>query len=181
MTPEERIVRAWTDALVRIAPAADAARSRGMCAALLAAYAEPSRHYHDGAHIAAMLALFDRHGGLAVDPDAVTLAILYHDCVYDARRGDNEAASAAASARDLGGLGVSDELQRRVVHLIQATRHGASVPDPADGDLALLLDLDLSVLAAGPAVYDAYAAAIRREYAHVPEPLYKAGRGRVLR
>jgi predicted metal-dependent HD superfamily phosphohydrolase len=53
-------------------------------------------------------------------------------------------------------------------------------PDAADTDLALLLDLDLSVLAATPDAYDAYAAAIRREYAHVPGRLYRPGRRRVL-
>jgi predicted metal-dependent HD superfamily phosphohydrolase len=31
-----------------------------------------------------------------------------------------------------------------------------------------------------PARYDAYAAAIRQEFIHVPEPDYRAGRARVL-
>ena len=37
-----------------------------------------------------------------------------------------------------------------------------------------------AVLAAEPTAYGAYAAAIRREYAHVPEPLWRAGRAAVL-
>ncbi|MER7458947.1 hypothetical protein [Micromonospora sp. NPDC126480] len=52
--------------------------------------------------------------------------------------------------------------------------------DPADADGGLLCDADLAVLAASPEAYDRYAAAIRREYAHVPEPQFRAGRARVL-
>jgi len=34
---------------------------------------------------------------------------------------------------------------------------------------AILISIDLSILAAEPSRYDAYAAAIRNEYAHVPD------------
>ena len=44
----------------------------------------------------------------------------------------------------------------------------------------MLLDLDLSVLAAAPDRYRAYAQAIRQEYAAVPDALYRPGRRRVL-
>jgi predicted metal-dependent HD superfamily phosphohydrolase len=53
-------------------------------------------------------------------------------------------------------------------------------PDPDDRDGALLCDADLAVLGAPPQVYDRYAAAVRREYAHVPEPAFRAGRAEVL-
>ena len=43
-----------------------------------------------------------------------------------------------------------------------------------------LLDADLAILAADELLYDAYAEAIRREYAWVPEGDYRAGRVRVL-
>jgi predicted metal-dependent HD superfamily phosphohydrolase len=45
---------------------------------------------------------------------------------------------------------------------------------------ARLVSIDLSILGADPDRYDAYAAAIREEYAHVPEPLYRAGRAAIL-
>ena len=41
--------------------------------------------------------------------------------------------------------------------------------------------VDLSILAAEPSRYDAYAASIRKEYAHVPDDAYRAGRTEVLR
>ncbi|MDP2765329.1 MAG: phosphohydrolase, partial [Brevundimonas sp.] len=45
---------------------------------------------------------------------------------------------------------------------------------------ARLVSIDLSILGAEPDRYDAYAAAIRHEYAHVPEPLYRAGRAAIM-
>ena len=45
---------------------------------------------------------------------------------------------------------------------------------------AILISIDLSILGAEPARYDAYAAAIRQEFIHVPEPDYRAGRAKVL-
>lgn len=53
----------------------------------------------------------------------------------------------------------------------------------ADGDRlgALMVSIDLSVLGGDPAAYDAYAAGVRQEYAHVPEPVFRAGRARVMR
>lgn len=44
----------------------------------------------------------------------------------------------------------------------------------------MLLDLDLSVLAAAPDRYRAYAKAIKNEYAAIPDALYRPGRRRVL-
>jgi predicted metal-dependent HD superfamily phosphohydrolase len=67
----------------------------------------------------------------------------------------------------------------KVKGYILATQHGQSAPG-IDADLAPLLDLDLSILAAAPAVYRTYAQAIRLAYAHVPDELYRLGRGRIL-
>jgi predicted metal-dependent HD superfamily phosphohydrolase len=45
----------------------------------------------------------------------------------------------------------------------------------------LLCDADLAILASDDDRYAEYAAAIRREYAHVPEDAFRAGRQQVLR
>ena len=79
----------------------------------------------------------------------------------------------------LAALGFAQSLIGRVAAYIEATQHGRAV-DTEDPDLALLLDLDLSTLAAAPEAYRLYANAIRREYAHVPEALYRFGRRQVL-
>ena len=142
------------------------------------AYSEPHRHYHTLRHIAALLALLDRHD--PADRDALTLAILFHDIVYDPTRQDNEEASAAWAVRRLESLGFPADLRTRVARLIIATRHDRPLDTSGEPDLALLLDLDLSILAAPAADYRAYAQAVRREYAFVPDRLYRPGRRRVL-
>ena len=53
---------------------------------------------------------------------------------------------------------------------------------PAEDDHAgaLLSDADLGILAAGAERYAAYVASVRREYAHVPDREFAAGRGAIL-
>jgi predicted metal-dependent HD superfamily phosphohydrolase len=95
-------------------------------------------------------------------------------------RSDNEAASARYASEYLASLGLCRELVAKVCRYIHATRHGQPAGAIAEADLALLLDLDLSILAAEADEYRAYAQAIRREYASVPDGLYRPGRQRVL-
>jgi predicted metal-dependent HD superfamily phosphohydrolase len=109
--------------------------------------------------------------------DDLALAVFFHDAVYDATRTDNEARSAALLVEEARGGSPSGERLERIVRMIAATTAHAPSDDPAT---QALLDLDLAILGAGPAAYGAYAAAIRREYAHVPEPLWRAGRAAVL-
>jgi predicted metal-dependent HD superfamily phosphohydrolase len=180
MNAEQRLRSTCTDVFARVASTFNLSQRNVVTAQLVAAYCEPHRAYHTVAHIAALLELLDLHAATVRDADLVTLAILYHDAVYDPRRADNEAASAEVARQDLAALGVNDGRIERVSHLVLATQHGVHVPDAHDKDLALLLDLDLSVLAAPAADYDVYARAIRREYSHVPDLLYRPGRRRVL-
>jgi predicted metal-dependent HD superfamily phosphohydrolase len=107
------------------------------------------------------------------------LAILFHDVIYDPRRSDNEEKSAALARTRLALLGLSDDVVAKVEHWIHATKHVQDFKT-SDRDLSVLLDLDLSTLAVASAEYRAYADAIRREYRHVPDELYRAGRRRVL-
>ena len=62
--------------------------------------------------------------------------------------------------------------------MILATRHQQP---PTDSDAALVVDIDLSILGSTTQVYAGYEAAVRQEYAWVPEPLFRAGRARLLR
>ncbi|WBB66171.1 metal-dependent phosphohydrolase [Micromonospora sp. WMMD812] len=147
---------------------------------LLRRWREPHRHYHTVDHLTAVLDAVDAYAGLAGRPDLVRLAAWCHDAVYDPRAaGDaNERASAELAGRLLAGLGVPPDAVAEVSRLVLLTAGHAVAPDDVDG--ALLCDADLAVLAAPPPAYDRYAAAVRREYAHVPEPDFRAGRARVL-
>ena len=148
-------------------------------AELRARYAEPGRVYHAWPHIAAMLA---RAASLApADPRAFEIAILFHDAVYDPRAPDNERQSAALMRRLLAGRCEAAVLDRAEALILATETHRLPVGDAGlRADAALFLDLDLAVLAGDAAAFAAYDAAIRREYAHVPEAEYRAGRRAVL-
>jgi predicted metal-dependent HD superfamily phosphohydrolase len=177
MTALALVSSVWSDLARR--HGCEAASAESTLEDLVRAYAEPHRHYHTLAHIADLLQLLDEHGGVA-DGYVVTLAVLFHDAVYDPARQDNEAASATLAREQLALLGFPQQLRVKVEHYILATQHRASLPATGDPDLNMLIDLDLSVLAAPPDRYRAYALAIRQEYAAVPEELYRPGRRRVL-
>jgi predicted metal-dependent HD superfamily phosphohydrolase len=156
---------------LRLLPGADAA-----FADLAARYSEPGRHYHTLDHIRSVLDCIET---LWTDaPQALSLAAWLHDVVYDSRAADNEQRSADYARAMLPALGVSPATIDETARLILLTRTHEADPDDRAGQT--LLDADLAILSADGPVYDAYADAIRREFAWVPEPDYRAGRSRVL-
>ena len=157
--------------------AGDSPTSRTEWAALVAAWSEPHRRYHDLAHLAAVLGLVGELAGAAADADAVRLAAWYHDVVYDPERTDNEQVSAERARAGLRGL-VTDERLDEVARLVRLTAGHDPAPDDANG--AVLCDADLAVLAAPPEAYAAYASAIRLEYGHLSDEEFTAGRIAVL-
>jgi predicted metal-dependent HD superfamily phosphohydrolase len=177
MNAQDLLAHTWRGLIQR--QGSDAAAAQRVLEELIGAYVEPGRQYHTLAHIAGLLHQLEQHGQGVRDRDAVALAIIFHDVIYDARRNDNEKQSAALAAARLTSLAFPAALVDKVVHYITATHHAEDLKSN-DPDLALLLDLDLSTLAAAPEHYRTYAQAIRREYAHVPEMLYRAGRRRIL-
>lgn len=147
---------------------------------LLGRWTEPQRQYHDVSHLAAVLDVVDRFAHLAPEPDRVRLAAWLHDAVYDPKAlGDaNERDSAEFAAGLLQSLGAPEETAAEVARLVGLTAGHATEDDDPDGEL--LCDADLSILAADRERYIEYTSAIRREYAHVPDDAFRAGRTRVL-
>ncbi len=129
---------------------------------------EPHRHYHSLEHVAAML-----HAGRAFPlDDEQTMAVWFHDAVYDPRSATNEEDSAALAAARLGALGWPADAILRVRGMVLDTkRHEPSTPQAA-----AVLDLDLMSLAVPPDEFARNTAAIRREYAHVGDAEFAAGR-----
>lgn len=150
---------------------------------LSALYQAEGRHYHNLAHIEAMLALAADYRALLHDPGAVEAAIWFHDAIYDSRAKDNEARSAALAAEKLAGRTNTERLDRIVAMIVATATH--ELPALADKEAyreaALFLDMDLSILGASPEAFDAYEQAVRREYGWVEEPMWRAGRGAVLK
>ncbi|MGW4534519.1 HD domain-containing protein [Nocardia sp. NPDC004340] len=145
---------------------------------LVRRYREPHRRYHTVEHLAAMLAVIDDLAADADDLDAVRYAAFFHDAVYAMDGTDNEEASARLAETALPALGVAPDQVAEVARLVRLT--GGHHPDPADRNGAVLCDADLAILAADPAGYAAYTAAVRAEYVHVPDNLFRAGRAAVL-
>ena len=151
-----------------------------MTPGLEAAYAEPHRRYHGRAHIEACLTELNSVAGLGErDRRLLTWAIWWHDAIYDPTRSDNEEASADMARSDLAGLDADAADIDEVARLILLTK-GHSVA-AGDGLGALLVSIDLAILGADAEAYDAYASGVRHEYAHVPDPQFRAGRARVMR
>lgn len=148
--------------------------------ALDAGYGEAGRHYHGWRHIADLLEGHDAvrsHPDFAgLDHDAIDLAIFFHDAVYDPARTDNEWRSAALLLTHAGPAAESGPIRAAEAMIRATTAHAPS----DDAATRLMLDLDLAVLGAPRPVYEAYAAAIRREYAAVPEAAWRLGRAGVL-
>ncbi|WP_433413422.1 HD domain-containing protein [Microtetraspora malaysiensis] len=155
-------------------PCADALRAE-----LIARWAEPHRRYHTTAHLAAVLAAIEPLAGHAADPRAVRLAAWFHDAVYEGRAGWDEERSAQLAQARLAACGAPDGLVREVARLVRVT--ASHTYEPGDADAAVLCDADLSVLGGEGAAYAAYARAVRQEYRHVPDELFRAGRAQVLR
>jgi predicted metal-dependent HD superfamily phosphohydrolase len=146
-------------------------------AQLAAGYAEPGRAYHTAEHIRDCLAELDLSRDLAQYPDEVEAALWFHDAVYRPGASDNEDQSAELARTALSMGAVPHEVADRTAALVLATRH-AGVPNSPDEQL--ICDIDLSILGREPGIFDAFERQIRREYAWVPEPMYRRERSAVL-
>ncbi|MFI6299910.1 metal-dependent phosphohydrolase [Nonomuraea sp. NPDC050790] len=156
---------------------ADTPAAQALHAELVARWSEPHRRYHTLDHLGAVLAAIDDLADLADDPVAVRLAAWFHDAVYDGRPGWDEERSAQLAQRRLPACGLAPGRVAEVARLVRLTAAHDTLTD-GDANGAVLCDADLAVL--GRPGYGEYAAAIRAEYAHVPDDLFAAGRGAVL-
>ncbi|MFF1872001.1 hypothetical protein [Kitasatospora herbaricolor] len=149
---------------------------------LLGRWAEPQRRYHTTEHLRAVLDHIDALAGHADDPDTVRLAAWFHDAVYRPDRSENEERSAALAVRALAEAGLPERQVAEVAEVARLVRLTVTHrPEPGDRDGEVLCDADLAVLGGPPEAYAAYAAAVREEYAFVPDEAFRAGRAEILR
>ena len=152
--------------------------------ALRQRYAEPHSAYHGQPHNDAMLRGARAEAAQLAHPDAVELAIWYHDAIYDPASTENEQRSAALLRADLAGLAdpAVIGLAARLVEASAAHLLPPGFPDAWSHDAAVFLDLDMAILGAAPADYDAYEAGIAAEYIPVHGPdAFGRGRAAFLR
>lgn len=156
----------------RGAPAAVAERWWGE---LESRYGERHRHYHTLTHIEHLLEM------LPHADETVVAAVWFHDAIYRAiYDGDaNEERSAALARTALTELGFDADAVAAVEKMILATKSHSD--DGLDEHGREFLDADLSILGSDPDRYRAYVSAVRKEYAHVPDALFRSGRNAILR
>lgn len=130
---------------------------------LASRYSGKFRHYHTLEHLRECFELFDAYrGGLFAEPDTAELALWFHDAVLDVRKPDNEEQSAALARNVLTALNVDEKIIARVEHMILATKKHEV--DRNDLDTALMLDIDMAILAAKPQRYKEYLDQVIREF-----------------
>lgn len=157
----------------------DAAAAAEGYAELRRRYAEPHRAYHTWAHLQHLFAQLAPQGEDL--PCATCWAGFYHDAVYDPHARDNEAASAKLARERLNAWSVEALIVEKTAHLIEASADHLHARTDDDAERARFLDADLSILGAAPEHYRAYAEAVRKEYAFVPEAEFRAGRTAFLK
>lgn len=139
-------------------------------------YAESSRHYHCAQHINHCLREFDNVRHLADHPDAIELAIWFHDAIYVAGDPMNEENSAALFL-DLSDGCLGHDLQHAVSDLILITMHRER---PRNRDEAFVVDIDLSSFGVSWPEFLRQSWAVRDEMTHLTDRQFAAAQLRFL-
>lgn len=163
----------WNKLLGRLRVSADERTFRK----LESAYSEKHRAYHSVRHINDCLAVFDVNRDLLENPDAVEIAIWFHDAIYRPFSGTNEEGSAAWAVEFLDGTGALDDIAAEVSRLIIATKHNVPIQSV---DESILVDIDLSILGSEPMIYQRFEDDIRFEYKAVPGFIFGKKRAQLL-
>jgi len=143
---------------------------------LVRRYSESGRHYHCIGHLHQCLEQLDPAVGEMDDPNAVEMAIWFHDAVFVVRSPYNERRSAELFRRLAANL-FDSAFVEKVFRMILVTDHRHS---PANGDEELVTDIDLSSIALPWEHYLRDTLALRRESGGVPDERYYAGHRRFL-
>jgi predicted metal-dependent HD superfamily phosphohydrolase len=146
---------------------------------LLDRWSEEHRHYHGCTHLLSVLESLDLLTDPAEPPRTVLLAAWFHDAVYRGIAGQDEEESARLAEERLTAAGLPEDEVAEVARLVRLTSDHR--PEPGDDDGALLCDADLSVLGGEPDEYARYVAAVRKDYAHIGDADFAAGRAAVVR
>lgn len=153
--------------LVRCPPSPEASAVGSELRGLLGA---PDRHFHNLDHIRDCLRHFDEVAPLLADPDAVELALWFHDAIYDPGDPTNERRSAELFLRR--SIGAAPVARRRICGLILATRHAYVA---RTSDRRFIEDIDLAGFAAPWNTFMHHGDLLRREFARQSDAQYYDG------
>lgn len=105
-------------------------------------YGEAHRHYHTLDHIQHCLQEFDRAVTFMDNPNAIEIALWFHDAIYEPGAKDNEQRSAELFRRYSNASGCTDAVFQQQIHnLIVITNHREQ---PSQKDEQFIVDIDLS-------------------------------------
>jgi len=133
------------------------------------------RTFHNMRHIDDCLRHFDEVERRLADPDAVELALWFHDVVYVPGDPANERESAALFLTHAGGAPAS--LRRRVVALILATERRQA---PRTPDARFVDDIDLAGFGGTWEAFARNSRRLRQESAGVDDAAYYRGQWKFL-
>lgn len=165
----------WQTAWHALAP--HTANQDGLLAELTGRYSEPHRHYHTLEHLDACLCHLRGVWRQLERPQEVALALWFHDAIYKVGASDNELRSADWARQALLAAGGAADAAERIHAAIMVTRHDQAAQT---ADQRLLLDVDLAILGAPAAAFDAYERQIVQEYQSVPRAAFRSNRRRIL-
>ena len=144
---------------------------------LVAHYLCAGRYYHTPDHVRHCVQQLDLARAHVPNPDAVELALWFHDVIYVPAAGDNELRSADWFATVAQSV-MRESLIQRVHDLIMVTVH-PSCPD--DLDSQFVVDVDLSSFALPWARFKSDSRNVRREMVHLSDDQFFGGQMRFLR
>lgn len=141
---------------------------------LVNAYREPQRRYHTLAHIEHCLGMFDQCKSLARNPNALEIAVWFHDVIFEPGRRDNETLSAELY-QDLSAGIHEPEMRQLVDRLIMATLHDGTSLD--DSDASYMVDIDLSGFGLSWDEFLLDSQHLREENSHLSDAAYYRNQG----
>lgn len=145
---------------------------------LVTRYSEEHRFYHTLQHIKDCIFSMQSLPEVAFNVKAVTMAIFFHDIVYDSKSKVNELNSANLMSELLSQFSFGDDFIKTVYNLILATQHPSKTTDP---DSLILLDVDLLILASDEDTFIDYNNSIKKEFSWVPDDIFETERNKFLK
>ena len=94
---------------------------------LVGLYCDPHRGYHTGEHVIFCLDRLDENPGLTEDLFAVSLGLMFHDCIYNPFSAENEDNSANLFLMAMDRLDPNKAFDRQAAYgIILATKHNGN-------------------------------------------------------
>lgn len=154
--------------------------AEAMFRVIKAHYTEPHRAYHNLNHLEEAFTVFDSVQDKLKNSNTVAFAIFFHDIIYDVTQPDNEEKSAEFALPLLHTIGLAEGDIAEITKMILTTKtHQCS---DHNSDIAFMLDIDMSILAADTKRYAEYAQQIRAERSNIADKdFFKARRDLFLK